>query len=73
MKLIFKKDSDNEINVELQNGTIVEEFSYTEMVRQLLLKNSFDDCDFINLSDEEETKIKGMLQKISEVFEPSQE
>ena len=73
MKLIFTKDPNNEINVELQNGTIIEEFSYTEMIRQLLIKNSFDDCDFVNLSDEEEIKIKGMLQKISEVFEAVEE
>lgn len=68
MKLIFTKAANNEINVQLQNGTIVEDFSYTEMVKQLLKNNLFDDTDFTNLSDEEQTKIQIMLCKISEVF-----
>ena len=69
MKLIFTKDSNNEINVQLQNGTIIEDFSYTEMVNQLLKSNVFDDTDFTNLSDEEQVKIQSMLDKISSVFQ----
>lgn len=69
MKLIFTKDTNNEINVQLQKGTIVEDFSYTEMVSQLLISNVFDDTDFTNLSDDEQAKIKSMLDKISAVFQ----
>jgi hypothetical protein len=73
MKLIFTKDSNNEINVQLQNGTVVEDFSYTEMIRQLLIHNVFDDTEFTNLSEDEQTKVKGMLDKISAVFQEEEE
>jgi len=69
MKLIFTKDANKEINVQLQKGTIVEDFSYIEMVSQLLTSNSFDDTDFTNLLDEEQSKIQAMLDKISAVFQ----
>lgn len=69
MKLIFTKDANNEINVQLQKGTVIEDFSYTEMVRQLLSQNVFEDTDFTNLSDDEQAKIKNMLDKISAVFQ----
>jgi hypothetical protein len=69
MKLIFTKDANNEINVQLQKGTVVEDFSYTEMVSQLLTSNVFDDTDFTNISEEEQAKIQTMLDKISAVFQ----
>jgi len=69
MKLIFSKDDNNEISVQMQNGTIIESFSYTEMVRQLLSSNKFEDTDFGNLSTEEQEKVQTMLAKISKVFE----
>ena len=68
MKLIFTKQPNNDIKVQLQKGLIVEEFSYTEMIRQLLVLNDFEDSEFIELSQEEETKIKDMLKKINDVF-----
>ncbi len=73
MKLIFTKDANNEINVQLQKGTVVEDFSYTEMVSQLLTSNVFDDTDFTNLSEEEQAKIQTMLDKISAVFQDEEE
>lgn len=69
MKLIFKKEPNNDIKVQLQKGLIVEEFTYTEMIKQLLVLNDFEDSEFIGLSDEEEEKIKEMLEKINDVFE----
>lgn len=68
MKLIFTKDANNDIKVQLQKGLIIEEFTYTEMIRQLLVLNDFEDSEFIELSDEEETKIMDMLKKINDVF-----
>lgn len=68
MKLLFSKDSNNEITVKLQNGTVIEDFTYIEMIRQLLIKNEFVDTDFGNLSETEINKIKSMLSKITEVF-----
>lgn len=73
MKLIFTKDANNEINVQLQKGTVVEDFSYTEMISQLLTHNVFDDTDFTNLSEDEQAKVKGMLDKISAVFQEEEE
>lgn len=68
MKLLFSKDSNKEIAVKLQNGTVIEDFTYIEMIRQLLIKNEFVDTDFGNLSETEINKIKSMLGKITEVF-----
>lgn len=68
MKLIFSKNVNNEIDVKLQKGTIPEDFSYTEMINQLLIDNKFDDTDFGNLSPEEQAKINSMLEKITDIF-----
>jgi hypothetical protein len=69
MKLFFSKDENNEVVVKLQKGTVQDDFSYTEMVRQLLENNKFEDTDFGNLSTEEQGKIQTMLDKTSSVFE----
>ena len=69
MKLIFHKKEDNEITLQLQKGTIIENFSYIEMISQLLEKNTFDDTDYGNLSDDEIERIKTMLDKIKIIFE----
>jgi cupin superfamily acireductone dioxygenase involved in methionine salvage len=69
MKLIFEKNSDKEITVKLANGTIVEEFSYTQMIKQLLKKNNFDDSDYININADEQLRIQEMLKKINSAIE----
>lgn len=69
MKLIFTKDPNNEINIQLQKGTVVEDFSYSEMISQLLIHNVFEDTDFTNLSEDEQAKVIGMLDKINAVFQ----
>lgn len=73
MKLIFSKNTENEIDLKLQKGTVAEDFTYIEMVKQLLQKNEFEDTDFGNLSQDEQDKIKNMLTKISAVFEEEKE
>lgn len=72
MKLLFSKDSNNEITVKLQKGTMIEEFTYIEMIRQLLVKNEFVDTDFGSLSQNEIDKINLMLGKITETFKDEQ-
>lgn len=69
MKLFFFKDENNEISLQLQRGTTAEDFSYIEMVRQLLERNTFEDTDFGNLSAEEQGEIQTMLDKISKIFQ----
>jgi hypothetical protein len=73
MRLLFTKDANNEIEVKLQKGTFIEDFTYTEMISQLLVDNNFRDTDFGNLSEEEQTKLNTMLLKISEVFKDEEE
>jgi hypothetical protein len=69
MKLIFTKDSNNEISVQLTKGTFVETFSYTEMIKQLIKFNKFEDTEFNNINEEEQKRIETMLQKINEAIE----
>lgn len=65
MKLIFSKNKENEILVKLATGTVVEEFSYTEMIKQLLKRNKFEDNQYTGLSNEEKTRIEDMLKKVN--------
>ncbi|HSH65284.1 MAG TPA: hypothetical protein VLB84_05660 [Bacteroidia bacterium] len=69
MKLIFTKGQDNEITVQLTKGTVVENFSYVEMIKQLLEHNKFEDTDFNNINEDEKKRIEGMLQKINEAVD----
>ena len=73
MKLIFTKSKENEISVKLATGTIAEDFSYTEMVKQLLKKNKFEDNQYSGLSTEEKAKLEEMLKKINQAIEDDEE
>ena len=74
MKLIFSKDNNNEISLQLQRGTTIEDFSYIEMVCQLLERNVFENPDFVgNFSDEERGKIQTMLDKINKIVEDNKD
>jgi hypothetical protein len=68
MKLLFSKDAKNEISVKYQNGTIVEDFSYTAMIQSLMVESNFDGTDFGNLNSEEQEKLNQMMSKILDVF-----
>ena len=69
MKLIFNKEENNDITVKIQQGTVAVDFTYSEMIKQLLENNEVSDTDFGNLSKEEQESLKDMLNKISEIFE----
>lgn len=73
MKLIFSKSKESELTVKLAIGTIAEDFSYTEMVKQLLKKNKFEDNQYTGLSAEEKSKIDEMLKKINQAVEENEE
>jgi hypothetical protein len=73
MKLIFNKEDNNDITVKIQQGTIPIEFTYTEMIKQLLENNIIDDTDFGNLTEDEQKNLKDMLDKISNIFEEEKE
>lgn len=68
MKLIFNKEDNNDISVKIQQGTVAVDFTYTEMIKQLLEDNTIDDTDFGNLSDDEKEDLEEMLNKVSEIF-----
>ena len=73
MKLLFNKEDNNDITVKIQQGTVPIEFTYTEMIKQLLENNTIDDTDFGNLSDDEQENLEDMLNKISEIFNEEDE
>jgi hypothetical protein len=73
MKLLFNKEDNNDITVKIQQGTIPVEFTYTEMIKQLLENNTIDDTDFGNLLDDEKGNLEEMLGKISEIFNEEEE
>lgn len=68
MKLIFSKNKESEILVKLAIGTVAEDFSYTEMIKQLLKRNTFEDNQYTGLSSEEKTRIEEMLKKINQAI-----
>lgn len=72
MKLLFNKEENNDITVKMQKGTITVDFTYTEMISQLLEDNSITDTDFGNLSEDETNSLNEMLAKISSIFEVEQ-
>lgn len=69
MKLIFTKEPNNEIIVKIQQGTVAVDFTYTEMIKQLLEDNTIEDAIFNNLTEDEEACLNEMLTKISEIFD----
>jgi len=73
MKLLFNKEDNNDITVKIQQGTVPVEFTYTEMIKQLLENNTIDDTDFGNLSSDEKENLEDMLNKISEIFNEEEE
>jgi len=74
MKLYFSKDSSNEIVVKMSTSTVVEEFSYVEMIKNLLLDNKFDATDFSDdITEDEKDRIETMLSSINESIEKEEE
>lgn len=73
MKLLFNKEVNNDITVKIQQGTVPVEFTYTEMIKQLLENNTIDDTDFGNLTDDEKENLQEMLNKISGIFDEEEE
>lgn len=67
MKLYFSKDNQDEIVVKMSTSTIQEDFSYVEMIKNLLNNNEFDETEFSgDFSDDEKSRIETMLSSINE-------
>lgn len=67
MKLIFSKDDDNNLTIQMATGTVVEDFTYVNMIKELIKSNKFDETEYDeNISNEEREKIGLMLNQINE-------
>ena len=66
MKLYFSKDDQDEIVVKMSTSTVQEDFSYVEMIKNLLNNNEFDDTEFTDdFTDDEKSRIETMLSSIN--------
>ena len=63
MKLHFNKTTEGDIQVQMDKGTILSEFDYIEMLKQLSQNNQIE-SDWGNLEDNEKAKIDELLNKI---------
>lgn len=63
MKLHFSKSEKGDIQVQMEKGTIMSEFNYIEMLKQLIQNNQIE-CEWGNLEDHEKTKLQELLNKI---------
>ena len=70
MKLIIFKDENDELLIKMAKGTIEEEFSYVEMLKELLNNNKFEETIYEKgVSESEKERIESMLNQINEVIE----
>ena len=65
MKLHFCKNETGNIKVQIETGTVLSEFNYIEMLKQLTQDNQIE-CDWGALDEGERTKLKELLDKIKE-------
>ena len=64
MKLIFKKNEADDVEVTMFKGTAEKPFSYIEMIKALLTGEVLDcDCDE-SISKEEQAQINDVLKEI---------
>ena len=63
MKLHFNKTTEGDVHVKMEKGTVLSEFDYIEMLKQLSQNNQID-SDWGNLEDNERNKIEELLEKI---------
>ena len=67
MKLYFSKNGQNEIVVQMSSSTIQEDFSYIEMIKNLLIRNEFEETEYIgDFTDDEKGRIETMLKEIND-------
>lgn len=54
-----------DIQVQIETGTVLSEFNYIEMLKQLTQNNQIE-CDWGTLDEDERTKLSELLDKIKE-------
>lgn len=68
MKLFLKKDSDGNITIQIQKGTVFIEYDYVEMLKQLIETNKIE-CEWENIEDFEQEKFIELLDRIKEAVD----
>lgn len=69
MQLIFKREEDESISIEIKDGVSTIEFDYVEMIKKLLSDNNLEQTLFEgDISDEEKEKINEMVLKINQAI-----
>ena len=68
MKLHFNKTTEGDVQVKMEKGTVLSEFDYIEMLKQLSQNNQIE-SDWGNLEDNERSKIEELLEKIKNAVE----
>lgn len=63
MKLHFRKGDKGDIQVQIEKGTVLSEFDYIEMLKQLTQDNQIE-SDWGNLDMDEKEKLEELLDKI---------
>ncbi len=72
MKLHFNKTESGDIQVQIENGTVLNEFNYVEMLTQLMQDNSIE-SNWGNLDEQEQKKMGELLGKIIDAVKAGME
>lgn len=72
MKLIFTKNASGEITVQMQDGTIVVDFDYVNMIKKLMEHNEID-LEYHGIEQQEKDKIDELIGKITKVVKEAKE
>jgi hypothetical protein len=66
MKLIFRKDKEQNIEILIRNEVAEDKFSYVEMIKSLIKKNQFEESEFeTGITEFEKESINKMLANIN--------
>ena len=69
MRLIFKKDGDSEVTIQMIRSTVVEEFNYVKMIKHLLKYEVEFETEFEDgITPDEQERIEVMLSKIEDAI-----
>lgn len=63
MKLHFNKNDKGDIQVQIEKGTILIDFDYLEMLKQLIQNNQIEP-EWGNLNMDEKERLNDLLEKI---------
>lgn len=65
IKLIFDKNEESDITVQIQSGSNTIDFNYVEMLKELIQDNNIE-YEWGNLGEAERIILRNMLDKIQE-------